>query len=125
MDSTLWVMLYQRRYKYLLSIHHQMHRSFAEFARKKMEKAGVQIILNARVTSATPEGVALADGRFLKGGTIVCTIGNSPAPATVPLNVPKEKGRLVTETDLRLKGCQNLWAIGDCAWIINTQDDQP
>jgi NADH dehydrogenase len=91
-----------------------------EFARRKMEQAGVQMVLNARVISTTPEGVALQDGTFLKGGTIVCTIGSSPAPALAGLKAPKEKGRLVTEPDMRVKGISNVWAIGDCAWIINS-----
>jgi NADH dehydrogenase len=91
-----------------------------EFARKKMEKAGVQMVLNAKVTSATPEGVALQDGTLLKGGTIVCTIGSSAAPMICGLNAPKEKGRLATEPDMRVKGSPNVWAIGDCAWIVNS-----
>jgi NADH dehydrogenase len=96
-----------------------------EFARKKMEKAGVQMVLNARVTSATPEGVGLQDGKFLKGGTIVCTIGSSPAPVVCSLNVPKEKGRLLTDPDMRLRGLKNIWAIGDCGWIVNAENGEP
>jgi NADH dehydrogenase len=96
-----------------------------QFARKKMERAGVQFSLNARVTSATPEGVGLQGGQFIRGGTIVCTIGSSSAPVTERLELPKEKGRLLTEPDMRLKGTQNVWAIGDCAWIVNSLNDQP
>jgi NADH dehydrogenase len=91
-----------------------------EFAKRKMERAGVQMVLNARVTSATPEGVVLQDGQFLKGATIVCTIGSAAAPVIAGLNAPKEKGRLATEPDLRIKGAANVWAIGDCAWIVNS-----
>jgi NADH dehydrogenase len=91
-----------------------------EFARKKMEHAGVSMVLNARVISATAEGVALQDGTFLKGATIVCTIGSSAAPVIAGVNAPKEKGRLTTEPDMRIKGASNVWAIGDCAWIINS-----
>jgi NADH dehydrogenase len=96
-----------------------------EFARKKMEKAGVKVILNARVALATPEGVGLGDGSFVKGGTIVCTVGTSTAPVIERLSVPKEKGRLVTEADMRLRGSANVWAVGDCAHIINARDGQP
>lgn len=95
-----------------------------EFARKKMERAGVEMVLNARATSATPEGVGLHDGRFLKGGTVVCTIGSSAAPLINGLNAVKEKGRLATEPDLRLKGLQNVWGVGDCAWIINAENGE-
>jgi len=96
-----------------------------EFARKKMEKAGVQMVLNAKVMSATPEGVTLQDGTFLKGGTIVCTIGNSAAPIIAGLGSPKDKGRLATEPDMRVKGATDVWAIGDCASIINSLNGQP
>ncbi|PWU13387.1 MAG: hypothetical protein C5B50_19445 [Verrucomicrobia bacterium] len=98
--------------------------SLREFARKKMEKAGVEILLNARVNSATPEGVGLQGGRFLKGATIVCTVGNSAAPLIAALNSPKEKGRLVTEADMRVKNASNIWAIGDCAYIVNSLNGQ-
>jgi NADH dehydrogenase len=95
-----------------------------DFARKKMEQAGVTMLLNARVTSATPEGVGLQDGKFLKGGTIVCTIGNSASPVIANLNVPKEKDRVRTQPDMRLQGLANVWAIGDCAYTINAMDNQ-
>ena len=95
-----------------------------EFARGKMEKAGIAIRLNARVMLATGEGVGLPDG-FLPGGTIVCTIGSTTAPILARLDVPKERGRLLTDPDLRLKGCGNVWAIGDCASIVNAHDGQP
>jgi NADH dehydrogenase len=96
-----------------------------EFARKKMEQTGVEIVLNARVTLATPEGVGLQNGQFIRGATIVCTIGSAPAPMVERLAVPKEKGRLVTEVDMRVRGQSNVWAIGDCACIVNAQDHQP
>jgi len=98
--------------------------SLREFARKKMEKAGVTMRLNARVQLATGEGVGLKDG-FIAGGTIVCTIGSTTAPIVERMDSPKEKGRLVTGADMRLPGRTNAWAIGDCASIVNAHDHQP
>jgi NADH dehydrogenase len=95
-----------------------------EFARKKMEKTGVTIKLNARVQLATGEGVGLKD-EFVRGGTIVCTIGSTTSPVVERLDSPKEKSRLLTEPDMRLKGRANTWSIGDCASIINAYDQQP
>jgi NADH dehydrogenase len=95
-----------------------------EFARKKMEKAGVKLLLNARVALATPEGVGLQSGEFLKGGTVVCTIGSSTAPVIERMPMPKEKGRLVTEPDMSVRGATNVWAIGDCALVSNAHDGQ-
>jgi NADH dehydrogenase len=96
-----------------------------EFARQKMETAGVEILLRAAAQSAHAEGVLLEDGRFVEGRTIVCTVGNSPAPIVAALDVPKHKGRLVTEPDMRLQGYRNAWAVGDCAHIINAKTGQP
>jgi NADH dehydrogenase len=96
-----------------------------EFARKKMEKAGVTMVLNARVALATPEGVGLQNEKFIKGGTIVCTVGSSSAPVMERLAAPKEKGRVLTEPDMRIRGQANAWAIGDCALIVNAHDGQP
>lgn len=95
-----------------------------EFARQKMEQAGVTMRLNARVMLATGEGVGLKDG-FVSGGTIVCTIGSTAAPLVERLDSPKEKGRLLTEPDMRLRGRANAWALGDCANITNAHDGQP
>ncbi len=96
-----------------------------EFARKKMQRAGVNFTLNARVSSATPEGVILGEGQSFKGATILCTVGNSITPLVQRLAAAKEKGRLATAADMRLVDSANVWAIGDRAHIINSFDGQP
>src|SRR5476649_955344 len=69
--------------------------SLRDFARIKMEEAGVVIRLNARVAFASPEGVGFADGEVIRGSTVVCTIGSSIAPVVARLDAEKLKGRLV------------------------------
>jgi NADH dehydrogenase len=64
-----------------------------EFARTKMEQAGIRIVLNARAVSATAEGVELHDGRVLRGATVVCTIGTTAPLLVHRLDVSKERGR--------------------------------
>lgn len=95
-----------------------------EFARSKLEHAGIDVILNTRVTTATPEGARLGDGRAMNGATVVCTIGTSMAPVLERLDVAKERDRLQTDPDMRLCGFTNAWAIGDCAWTMNAYDNQ-
>jgi NADH:ubiquinone reductase (H+-translocating) len=96
-----------------------------EFAKKKMEKAGVTVLLNTRAVAATHEGVQLGDGRMLKGGTIVCTIGTAVSPLVQNLDVPKERGRIRTTAEMRIEGQTNAWAVGDCAYIVNAYDNKP
>lgn len=96
--------------------------SLREFARTKMEEAGIHMVLNARAVSATAEGVELHDGRMLRGATVVCTIGTTAPLLVHRLEVSKEQGRLLTDPDMRVRGTSNLWAVGDCAHIVNAHD---
>lgn len=93
-------------------------------AKAKMEEAGVRIFLNAHACRATPDGIALRDGRILPGGTIVCTIGTSILPIVERLSVLKKNGRIAAQADMSIPGHANAWAIGDCAAIVNALDQQ-
>ncbi|MGA8022383.1 MAG: FAD-dependent oxidoreductase [Candidatus Acidiferrales bacterium] len=96
-----------------------------QFAQKRMEKAGITMLLNTRAVAATHEGIQLKDGRMLGGATVVCTIGTTTSPIVQGLDVPKEKGRIRTAPDMRIEGQASAWAIGDCALIVNAFDNQP
>ena len=96
--------------------------SLREFARTRLEKSGVRIWLNAMAAHATSAGITLKDGRTLSGATIVFTAGMTSLPIIQRLSVPKTNGRLSTEPDMSLPGYANVWAIGDCASIINADD---
>jgi NADH dehydrogenase len=89
------------------------------FAEHEMRKAGITIVLNARVSAATAEGVHLKDERRLRGATIVCTVGTGVPLLVERLNSAKDRGALVTQPDMRLPGYEHAWAIGDCARIVN------
>src|SRR5580700_9238068 len=95
------------------------------FAQKRMQKAGITILLNTRAVAATHEGIQLQDGRMLAGATVVCTIGTTISPIVERLNVAKERGRIRTVPDMRIEGQTNAWAMGDCAFIVNAFDNKP
>ena len=99
--------------------------SLRDFARKKMEKAGVTMLLKTRAVAATHEGIELNNGKMLPGATIVCTIGTAISPLVQHLDVPKERGRIRTTPDMRIEGHSNAWAVGDCASNINAVDGKP
>ena len=92
------------------------------FAEQKMRAAGITIRLNERVAAATVDGVELADGRRLRGATVVCTVGTGVPLLVERMQVEKDRGSLVTESDMRLQGSATAWAIGDCARIVNAHD---
>jgi NADH dehydrogenase len=93
---------------------HAAHRSLAE--------RGVDVKVNARVARVSERGALLADGTMIEASSVVCTIGTMPNPLVKQLAVPLERGRVVVDDDLRVKGIEAAWAVGDCAWIRNAQD---
>ena len=95
-----------------------------DFAKDKMEKAGITVKLSKRVTYVTPEGVGLKDGSLISGATVVCTVGNTTSAIIKSLDIEKEKGRVVTSGDMKVIGFENVWAIGDCAKIVNTYNNE-
>jgi NADH dehydrogenase len=96
-----------------------------DFALKKMKHVGVKVLLNTKAAAATPEGVGLPDGSLIRAATVVCTIGTTPAHIVERLDVRKERGRIVTDADMRVTGLQNVWAVGDCALIKNAFNNEP
>lgn len=100
----------------------EVNLSLRTFAEKSMKEAGVTIRLNSMAAAATQDGVLLKDGTLLEGATIVCTIGTTTLPVINRLDLPKERGRLMTEADMSLPGYPYAWAIGDCAAVVNAED---
>jgi NADH dehydrogenase len=103
----------------------EMSPDLGEFARKQLERAGVNILLNTPVSRATAGGVQLQTGELLQAGTVVSAIGTAPPALLESLPGPKQKGWPQTEPDLRLRDSKNIWAVGDCAVIINYHDGKP
>jgi NADH dehydrogenase len=96
--------------------------SLREFARREMEKQGIEFYLNAKASFCTGKGVGLKDGKFIEGATVICTIGTRPSPIVDNLAVPKENGRILVNSDMSIFNYKNAWAIGDCAAVPNAPD---
>ena len=88
-----------------------------EFAQAKLRERGVEVILKTRVTEATGDGVVLSNGEVVAAATVICTVGNGPHPLVGQLGLPQDRGRILVDEFLRVKGYQNLWALGDAALI--------
>ncbi|MBX9685196.1 MAG: FAD-dependent oxidoreductase [Candidatus Obscuribacterales bacterium] len=98
--------------------------SLREFTGRCMKKSGVRVLLNAVAARATAQGITLKDGSQIYANTVVCTIGTSASALVKRLNLPKQNGRLQTEADMSIAGYPNVWAIGDCAAVINHADNK-
>jgi NADH dehydrogenase len=99
----------------------EMPESLALYAQRILQQRGVEFQFHKRLTSATPNAAILDDGRRIPTRTLISTVPSSPNPAVVALDVPKDHGRIKTDLHLRVEGCADLWALGDCALIPNSR----
>ena len=87
------------------------------YARTILEKRGVEIRLKSRVSAVTASQVILDDGSRIEANTVVTTIGNAPNPVVMDLckqlGIEAVKGRIPTDSSMRVAGFKTLWAAGD------------
>jgi len=89
------------------------------YAQKKLAKRGVEIRVKTKVERVSDEGVELDDGTTIKAKSVVWTAGTSPSPVLDGLPCSKEHGKLVVNQFLELPSFEEVWALGDCAFILD------
>lgn len=96
----------------------EMAEPLALFAQKILKKRGVEMVLNDRLVAATSEKAILKSGLEIPCKTIISTVPSTAQPVLQKLDCAKEKGSLVVNTGLELKGYEGqVWALGDCAAV--------
>jgi NADH dehydrogenase, FAD-containing subunit len=105
----------------------EMSEELAGFAMQKLIQSGVEVILNTRVISATANSVKLKDGRTIPTSTIIWSGGVAPSAITEELSCEHDKksGRIVVNKFLEVQGYPGVFAIGDCAFIIDPNKGDP
>lgn len=89
------------------------------YSEENLRARGVEVLLGTRVTSMTSSKVYLGDDREIDTHTVISTVGNAPHPLITQLchdgHIECERGRVLTDDHLLVKGQTKLWAAGDCA----------
>jgi NADH dehydrogenase len=91
-------------------------------AHRSLARRGVDVRVGTRATFVGDRAVALGDGTRVATATVICTIGTRPNALVARMTVPVERGRIVVNPDLSVRGTPGLWAIGDCALVPNARD---
>ncbi|MBC8012820.1 MAG: FAD-dependent oxidoreductase [Methyloceanibacter sp.] len=89
----------------------------ADYATRRLQIHGVEVLTGVGTKSATGTGVELADGRIIPTSTIVATIGNGPHRLVESLGLDMHWGRIRTDHFMRVPGLGGVWALGDSALI--------
>ena len=93
--------------------------SLSENARHALEQLGVEVLLNAPVTSCDCSRVMIGD-LLIETRTIMWAAGVMASPAAAWLGVAADRaGRVKVEADLSVKGLPNVFVLGDTALVLD------
>jgi NADH dehydrogenase len=100
----------------------ELGKSLGQYAKKVLEKRGVEILLNARVKGITEKSISLTNQLSISTRNLVWTAGTVPSPLISSLPCAKEHGRLLVNQFLRVPDWPDVWAVGDCAFVPEIKD---
>lgn len=103
----------------------ELPEALGRFAQTLLMKRGVEIRLGTRLHGATADAALLDGGVRLPTRTLVSTVPSGPNPLVAALPVAKDRGRIVVDPDLAVPGHPGVWAVGDCARVIDAVSGQP
>ena len=99
----------------------ELSETLGRYAQKRMEVRGVEFRLNTRLTDAR-EGVVVLSDSEIPAETLVWTAGTAPNPLSKSLPLEKDKrGALIVDPTLAVPGHAGLWALGDCAAVVDAK----
>ncbi|MFT3781927.1 MAG: FAD-dependent oxidoreductase [Nibricoccus sp.] len=103
----------------------EIGQKLGDYAQHLLERRGMEVRLNARLTEVTAQKAILQDGTFIETNTIISSIGNAPSPVVLnlcqELKIATNHGRIAVEPTMQVPNQADLWAAGDCA-VVPWQD---
>jgi NADH dehydrogenase FAD-containing subunit len=104
----------------------EMDEELGEFALQKLRKSGVEVMLNMHAKEASEDSVRLDNGTIIPTYTLIWTAGVMPISAIRNLTCEHDKsGRTVDNKYLQIRGYSEVFAIGDCASVIDPNTGKP
>ncbi len=91
------------------------HPKLGAYARRVLERRGVEVRCRESVKEVGPDQVVLGSGEVVACKLVIWAAGVGPCALTEALSLPKARGRVEVEDDLRVKGFADVFAIGDMA----------
>ncbi len=91
--------------------------SLSEKAHEYLEKMGVNVLLNSPVQNIKENGIQLKD-HFIETPNIIWAAGVSASPLLQTLEEEADRiGRVKVNTDLSITGDNNIFIVGDAAYV--------
>ena len=88
-----------------------------------LKDMGVNVLLNKRVTSYDGQTVTMDDGTIVKANKVIWAAGiEGSLPEGIPADYVVRGKRLKVDAYNRVEGTQNVFAIGDIAYMTNDEN---
>jgi NADH:ubiquinone reductase (H+-translocating) len=91
--------------------------SLAQFASQELRARGIELRTGTRLEGMDERSAALSTGERVATRTVCWTAGVKPPAVVRQLGLPLIHGRIEVDSTMRVKGRDNVWAIGDAAAV--------
>jgi NADH dehydrogenase len=103
----------------------ELGEALGHYTQEELTERQVEIKLGARVIAYAEGAVHCSDGETIPTETLVWGAGVSPSPLLKDIPLELQKGRVVVDSTLEVPEAPGVWAVGDCAAIINPVSKLP
>jgi len=112
-DGTRWVLVEAAD-----RVMQEIPAGLARFATEQLRARGMEIRTGTRIDEVTERTVRLSDGEQVATRCLCWTAGVKPPRVVHDLGMPLTDGdRIETDDELRVRGRDNVWAVGDVAAV--------
>ena len=101
--------------------------NLGQYAKDALSRAGVTIYPKTKLRDATDKKAILDDGQDIPYGMLIWAGGNRIDTVLSELRTEhhERSGRIVVNSNLQLENYSEIFALGDCAYIVNPKDNKP
>lgn len=96
------------------------------YATKALEDRGVEFRLGTAIKECTEKGFIVGeDEELIEAGTVIWTGGVTGSSVLTKSGFDITRGKVTVDGDLRAPGHENIFILGDCAWVMDEEAGRP
>ncbi len=103
----------------------ELGEALGRYAEEQLRQRQVEVKLSTRVVAYADGCVHCSDGEQIPADTLVWAAGVSPNPILKQTPLELRKGRVVVGSTLEVPQFPGVWAVGDCAAILDPASNLP
>ncbi len=101
----------------------ELDKSMGSYTEKIFKQLKINLHLNTKLKEVTSLKVYLSNEKSIETNTVISTIGSSVSHLIKDTNLELKQGRILTNEYLEVANNENVWALGDCAFVPSDLND--